>query len=128
MSINNCPVCNSLHLSTVLTRTNIPVFQNVLMTSAQEARQIVRGDLSITECSNCGFVFNRTFDSSKVVYDSQYENTQSYSTYFEQYLDDLVTDLVTKHGIRNMNVVEVGCGKGLFLKNRGFWRQCWIRI
>ncbi|MBH5320628.1 methyltransferase domain-containing protein [Paenibacillus sp. GSMTC-2017] len=114
--MNNCPVCDSLHVTSVFTRDNIPVLQNILMKSYEEACQIARGDLSITQCSDCGFVFNRTFDGDKVVYNSQYENTQSYSTFFEQYLDDLVTDLVTKHGIRNMNVVEVGCGKGLFLK------------
>lgn len=113
---NICPLCKSAHVSNVLMRENIPVFQNLLISSYNSAREIVKGDLSIKKCEECEFVFNSTFDSSKVVYGSDYENTQSYSPFFNQYLDDIITDLVEKNGVKNVNVVEVGCGKGVFLK------------
>ncbi|MEK8209758.1 class I SAM-dependent methyltransferase [Paenibacillus sp. FSL L8-0696] len=113
---NNCPVCESTKLKSILTRENIPVFQNLLINSQEDAKQIVKGDLTLLQCIDCGFVYNSSFDSDKVVYGSDYENTQSYSLYFDTYLNDLTSNLVNKNGVRNLNVVEVGCGKGVFLK------------
>ncbi|MEE4563295.1 class I SAM-dependent methyltransferase [Paenibacillus polymyxa] len=113
---NHCPICQSSSLSDVIKRSNIPVYQNVLINNFEAARQIPRGDLEILECMECGFVYNSVFDTNKVVYSSDYENTQSYSTYFNTYLDDLVDALVIKKGVSNLNVVEVGCGKGGFLR------------
>lgn len=116
MKNNHCPICQSSSLSDVLTRSNIPVYQNLLINNFEDARQIPRGDLKILECMECGFVYNSLFDTSKVVYSNEYENTQSYSSYFNSYLNDLVDTLVTKKGVSKLNVVEVGCGKGGFLK------------
>jgi SAM-dependent methyltransferase len=113
---NHCPICQSSSLSDVLKRSNIPVYQNVLINNFEAARQIPRGDLEILECKECGFVYNSVFDTNKVVYSSDYENTQSYSPYFNSYLDDLVETLVKQKGVSNLNVVEVGCGKGGFLR------------
>ncbi|MEK4190990.1 class I SAM-dependent methyltransferase [Paenibacillus sp. FSL L8-0494] len=113
---NNCPVCESTNLKSIITRENIPVFQNLLINSLESAKQIVKGDLNILQCIDCGFVYNSSFDSDKVVYGSDYENTQSYSLYFEKYLNELTSNLVNKNGVRNLNVVEVGCGKGIFLR------------
>ncbi|MBY0118835.1 class I SAM-dependent methyltransferase [Paenibacillus sp. FSL L8-0435] len=113
---NHCPICQSSNISDILKRSNIPVYQNILINSFEAARQIPRGDLEILECMECGFVYNSVFDTNKVVYSSDYENTQSYSTYFNSYLDDLVDTLVNQKGVSNLNVVEVGCGKGGFLR------------
>lgn len=116
MIINNCPVCESIKLVNILQRDNMPVYQNLLINSYDRARDIVKGDLSVYQCEDCGFVFNQAFDSNKVVYGSDYENTQSYSPYFTQYLDELINELVLNKGVQNVNIVEVGCGKGHFLK------------
>ncbi|PJN58912.1 hypothetical protein PAEAM_35630 [Paenibacillus sp. GM1FR] len=113
---NHCPICQSSNISDILKRSNIPVYQNILINSFEAARQIPRGDLEILECMECGFVYNSVFDTNKVVYSSDYENTQSYSTYFNSYLDDLVDTLVNQKGVSNLSVVEVGCGKGGFLR------------
>lgn len=67
-------------------------------------------------CEACGFVFNQAFDLSRLSYGEDYENTQSCSAYFDAYLDGLVQDMVERQGVRNCTIVEVGCGKGHFLK------------
>jgi SAM-dependent methyltransferase len=77
---------------------------------------IPRGDLDLAVCQTCGFVFNQAFDATKLTYDQAYDNTQSYSPHFDAYLDDLVKHLIDERGVRNQRIVEVGCGKGLFLK------------
>ncbi|QNR67101.1 methyltransferase domain-containing protein [Paenibacillus peoriae] len=112
----SCPICKSTNIAAVLTRKNIPVYQNLLINSSEDAKQIPKGDLEIVRCIDCGFVYNCIFDANKVIYNSAYENTQSYSSYFDDYLNDLVNTLVTKKGVCNTKIVEIGCGKGFFLK------------
>lgn len=111
-----CPVCNSTKCQTFLRRNHVPVHQNLLIRSQDAARAIPQGDLDFAICEACGFVFNQAFAATLLSYNENYENTQSYSEYFEGYLDELVSDLVHKHGVKDSTVVEVGCGKGVFLR------------
>jgi SAM-dependent methyltransferase len=67
-------------------------------------------------CPDCGFVYNRTFDPALLNYGPNYDNTQICSPAFADYVDDLVRYLVEEAGIRDCRIVEVGCGKGVFLR------------
>lgn len=112
----NCPVCNSTELSCFLRRAQVPVHQNVVFREQSAAVAIERGNLELVVCSDCGFVFNAAFELAKVCYGADYDNTQICSPFFENYVDDLVTYLLTEKGLRNSSIVEVGCGKGYFLR------------
>lgn len=129
MTRQQCPVCESPRLSSFLQRSQVPVHQNLVVTDPQAARTVTRGELDLVVCEDCGFVFNRAFDLSRLAYGEDYDNTQSCSAYFDAYLDGLVKDLVERQGVRDCTIVEVGCGKGQFLRklvnypganNRGF--------
>jgi SAM-dependent methyltransferase len=111
-----CPVCQSEAISGFLHRGNVPVHQNLVIPSAAAAREIALGDLTLTVCHSCGFVFNSSFDQAKLSYGESYDNTQCCSPYFDGYLDELVRYLVEEKGIQEESVVEVGCGKGDFLR------------
>lgn len=111
-----CPVCQTTSIKIFLERKNVPVHQNFLFEEQVTARQIQRGNLSIAICLACEFVFNTTFVPSVMSYDQNYENTQNYSPVFEQYVEKLVEDLVERKGMKNARVIEVGCGKGSFLR------------
>ncbi|MDO8465576.1 MAG: methyltransferase domain-containing protein [Gallionella sp.] len=114
--IDRCPVCGSSQLTLFLQRTRVPVHQNLVVTSREAARSVVRGELELMVCEECGFVFNRIFDFAQLAYGENYDNTQSCSAYFDDYLDELVKDMVERQGVRNSTIVEVGCGKGQFLR------------
>jgi 2-polyprenyl-3-methyl-5-hydroxy-6-metoxy-1,4-benzoquinol methylase len=116
MNFHHCPVCQSSHLLPFLRRSQVPVHQNLVVTRQDDARSVTRGELDLMVCEYCGFVFNRAFDLSKLAYGADYDNTQSCSMYFDTYLDGLVNDLIERQGIRNSTIVEVGCGKGQFLR------------
>lgn len=111
-----CPICSSKHLSVFLQRIQVPVHQNLLINDAQTARQVSRGDLELSVCNQCGFVFNTAFDLSLLEYGQNYDNTQTHSAYFDNYLDDLVKHLVLDEGVKHSTIIEIGCGKGDFLK------------
>lgn len=111
-----CPVCESAAVVPFLRRDLVPVHQNLVVADADAARRVARGVLDMVVCRDCGFVFNRAFDASLLAYGHDYDNTQSCSPCFEAYLDGLVADMVERQGVRRSTVVEVGCGKGLFLK------------
>ncbi|WP_114972559.1 class I SAM-dependent methyltransferase [Rhodoferax ferrireducens] len=116
MTTRLCPVCQGEHLKPFLWRRQVPVHQNLVVTSQGAARSVTRGELDLVVCVDCGFVFNRAFDLSRLAYGADYDNTQSCSGYFDAYLDGLVKDLVDRQGVRNSTIVEVGCGKGQFLR------------
>lgn len=127
--LNRCPVCETDAVEEFLRRESVPVHQNLLLDDPESARRLQRGDLAMTVCRQCGFVFNAAFDARLLNYGSAYENTQTHSPVFAEYVDDLVQHLVDERKIRNSTIVEIGCGKGGFLKklvepeefgNRGF--------
>lgn len=124
-----CPVCEGSRLTGFLHRGRVPVHQNLVVADRTAARSALTGDLDMMVCEDCDFVFNRAFDLARLAYGENYDNTQSYSAYFEAYMDDLVAELVEHRGVRNLTIVEVGCGRGEFLRklveypgagNRGF--------
>jgi Methyltransferase domain/C-methyltransferase C-terminal domain len=111
-----CPVCDTAGAEQFLFRTGVPVHQNMLFSTVEAAQSIKRGTLDMRACPACGFVFNAAFDPTLVDYGPAYENSQDCSPAFNAHLDGLVDHLVTTNGVRNGRVVEVGCGKGVFLK------------
>jgi SAM-dependent methyltransferase len=111
-----CPICALPATNRFLHRAQVPVHQNLVVRDRQAAIDIARGDLDLAVCEACGFIFNQAFDAARLTYDQAYDNTQSYSPYFDAYLDALVKQLIDERGVRNQRIVEVGCGKGVFLK------------
>lgn len=111
-----CPVCEGIPFATVLERHGVPVHQNLLFASEREAVSVPRGDLTMVACHACGFVFNRSFDAEALRYTAQYDNTQLASAVFQDHVRRLVGRMIDECGVRNAHIVEVGCGKGGFLR------------
>lgn len=124
-----CPCCGAAIGEPFLVRRGVPVHQNLIAPTREEARALPRGDLEMCCCASCGFVFNRAFDPGLLRYGAAYENDQSCSPAFRDYLDGLERRIVDGRGVRGRTIVEVGCGNGSFLRrlvadpargNRGF--------
>jgi len=116
MTVNTCPVCDSHQHSVFLHRSAVPVHQNLIMKNRQQAQDVVRGNLEMTVCTDCGFVFNSKFDPKLLSYGESYDNNQECSANFRKHIDSLVALLVNEKGVRAKRIVEVGCGQGQFLK------------
>lgn len=92
----------------------VPVLQNKVFNTREEALHADRGILDIQQNLHSGIFENRAFDSSKLVYDPTYDNEQAHSERFEQHLSE-VCDILMPY-VKGKAVVEVGCGKGHFFK------------
>src|SRR5258708_30383025 len=110
-----CPVCGAQAVP-FLEQEAVPVHQHLVYEERQAAVQIPRGRLTLCVCQSCEFVFNSSFDENKLHYSRQYDNTQLASTFFQSYINDLVHHLVFERHVQNARIVEVGCGKGAFLR------------
>lgn len=73
------------------------------------------GDMSLTLCDRCGFLWNQAFDIRLNRYSADYEETQHCSPRFQAFAADLVHRLVSEFGVRHQTVLEIGCGKAEFL-------------
>ncbi|MHB8646958.1 MAG: class I SAM-dependent methyltransferase [Thermomicrobiales bacterium] len=111
-----CPVCAAERPRLFLRRPSVPVNQHIVMHDEEEARHAPRGMLDLVVCDRCGFIFNQAFDSSLIAYDERYNNAQSFSPLFDDYVSALARFLIEEKGVRNSRIIEVGCGNGLFLR------------
>jgi SAM-dependent methyltransferase len=87
-----------------------------MLPTEKDALRFPRGDIVLEFCVNCGFISNYAFDPTYLDYSTVYEDQQCFSHTFNMYLNDLVRDLINKYGIQNKDVLEIGCGKGDFLR------------
>lgn len=74
------------------------------------------GDLVLGCCTACGFIQNTAFDPSLVSYAQGYEDTQAHSPRFVDYATELCAELVRHHSLAGARVLEIGSGKGDFLR------------
>lgn len=114
--MSRCPVCADEAAASFLVRDPVPVHQNLLTRTVDAALALNRGRLDLHACSRCGFVFNAAFDPRLLDYGAAYENTQTCSPAFEAHVASLADHLVEERGLRDARIVEIGCGKGGFLR------------
>jgi hypothetical protein len=96
--------------------TQMPVFCNVLWDDRERAVSCDRGDIVLAYCADCSLMFNVVFDPGLVEYSQRYDNCLHFSGQFRRYAEGLAARLIARHALHDRLVVDVGCGKGDFLK------------
>lgn len=91
----------------------MPVFQNRLYDSPVAARACPTGDIRLIQDPVTGLIRNARFQPERMTYDAQYQNEQGLSPTFRRHMDS-VLDLLERHMGRT-GLVEIGCGKGMFM-------------
>jgi SAM-dependent methyltransferase len=87
-----------------------------MLDSRQEAMDQSKADLELNVCEECGFMFNRAFDESKMSYGREYEGSQGSSGTFNAFARSLASRWIERYGLLNKTILEVGCGGGEFLE------------
>lgn len=92
----------------------LPIFQNRMYDSEEEAINCPRGDMRLVEDFNTGLIYNSAFHSELMQYDHQYQNEQAVSPVFRAHLKQ-VSEIISRT-IGKRSIVEIGSGKGFFLE------------
>jgi SAM-dependent methyltransferase len=75
-----------------------------------------RRDLELAYCDCCGFLFNHIFDEAVMGYSTNFEESQHFSGNFNAFAKRLAREAAEKCAIAGKHVIEIGCGKGEFLR------------
>lgn len=99
--------------SPLFTGRGYPVLQNRVYPTREAALACATGEIRLIQDDETGLVHNAAFDPGLVTYDSDYQNEQGHSHAFRAHLANVRALLETHFAGRTL--LEVGCGKGLFL-------------
>jgi 2-polyprenyl-3-methyl-5-hydroxy-6-metoxy-1,4-benzoquinol methylase len=111
-----CPCCAATATKSIYRVPSIPVHSCILLDSAEKARAFPVRDLELAYCEACGFVFNRLFDESAMGYSTNFEESQHFSDTFGAFAKKLAGQIAEKCALPGKHVLEIGCGKGEFLR------------
>ena len=111
-----CPCCGTEVTRTLYRVPSIPVHSCILLDSVEEARAFPRRDLELAYCEACGFVFNHIFDEAVMGYSTNFEESQHFSGTFNAFAKELAREIAQRCAISGKHVLEIGCGKGEFLR------------
>jgi Methyltransferase domain len=92
----------------------MPIFQNRMHGTREEARACPTGDVVLVEDLDTGLIYNRGFDPARMVYDGNYQNEQAVSPLFEDHLRQVAS--IVEREMKGASLLEIGCGKGRFLE------------
>lgn len=115
MQNNSCPVCGETNGINTVSRDNLITMQNYVYREYDSAINAQTGQFNLRSCQNCSFAYNSAFDSNLLTYDENYDNHVP-SVIFENYYKEIASFLYDKFSLSNGFVIDVGCGKGTFLK------------
>jgi SAM-dependent methyltransferase len=113
---NDCPVCGRRDLLHSVTFEALPVLCNALHSSATSARAVETGRFATAFCRSCTHIFNAAFEEDRIGYTQSYENSLHFSPRFVAFVEALAERLSNTYALSGKTVVDVGCGKGDFLK------------
>lgn len=111
-----CPACGSTELSPFHSMQSIPALSCTIWDSVEDAKSCPQGDIDLALCKTCGLLINTAFEPKLLHYDEDYVASLHHSPLFGRYATDLATDLIDRYDLHEKLVLEIGCGKGEFLK------------
>ena len=94
--------------------SDFPILQNRVYGTYEEAIHCPRGDIKIIEDEQSGLIYNTAFRPEFMRYDSNYNNEQANSIFFQQHLT--AVKKIIRCELGQQKLVEVGCGKGFFFE------------
>ncbi len=113
---NTCPCCQSPSIEMFHRQDEIPVNSVVNIQSREKAVRFPKGIMSLGFCADCGFIYNTSFNPDLVKYSTNCEESQGCSQKFNSYLQHTAETLIQKYDLYGKDVLEIGCGKGEFLR------------
>ena len=109
-----CPLTGSENTKVIYEQKSVPLIQNKVYNSVEEARNAQCIDVKLAQSLDNGFIFSAEFSDSIIDYDMHYQNEQSNSAFFRSHLEDVI-NIMKENNVLEGKVVEIGCGKAYFM-------------
>lgn len=93
---------------------NVPAYQNKMFDTREAALACPVGDVVLAQDPATGLVANVAYDPDLLQYDQTYQNEQGVSPQFRDHLEQVLAKVASAFG--RGDILEVGCGKGLFVE------------
>jgi hypothetical protein len=116
MKHNRCPNCRDHDIEEFFVIPDAPTHSLVTIRDRESALAVPRKDIVLAFCNACGFIFNRAFDTSIDYYTQGYEDQQGFSPTFTRFITGITERFIDRYDMRNKTVIEIGCGKGDFIR------------
>ncbi len=110
-----CQSCGSNGVSIFHDIESVPANSCILFSSKEDAMSYPDGNILLGFCEKCGFISNVAYDSKLTEYSDRYEETQGFSTTFNDFHSELANCLIDRYNLYDKDIIEIGCGKGEFL-------------
>lgn len=111
-----CTLCGSAQTTEFFSVDGMPIHIGIQWATQEAARQCPRGDIRLIYCSHCGHISNAVFEPEILAYSEAYDNSLYFSPLFKSYTEAIAQHLIARYDLHGKTVVEIGCGKGDFLK------------
>ncbi|MGH3648019.1 MAG: class I SAM-dependent methyltransferase [Micromonosporaceae bacterium] len=111
-----CPACDLASLTHTADLGVVPALCGVTFDTAAAAVGSTRGEMRLAHCPRCGHVVNVAYDEALIAYDGAYDNSLHHSATFAGYATELAKRLAADYQLAGATVLELGCGKGDFLR------------
>ncbi len=111
-----CPACFAQDVTAFHEQSSVPSNSCILLETPGAAKSYPHGRIVLGFCDSCGFIYNSAFDPKLTEYSGRYEETQAYSGTFNEFHHALAERLIDDYGLKHKRILEIGCGKGEFLK------------
>jgi SAM-dependent methyltransferase len=115
-SPRRCRVCDAPEADLFFRLEGVPVQDGLLWPSRSEALAAPTGDIELVFCPECGYIGNRAFDPAKLRYDPTYDISLHHSPVYREFIAGLVDRMARNHDLSGKTVLEIGSGKGDFLR------------
>jgi hypothetical protein len=112
----SCPICEAAETLPFFELNNVPVEEGILFTSKEDAFQCATGDIKLSYCPTCDYIWNRAFVPDLIRFDERYNISLHYSPLYEEFIRNLALRLVETYHLYGKTILEIGCGKGEFLR------------
>ncbi len=111
-----CPVCASNDNHCFFAQYDVPTQAGRLAATREMALQCELGDLTLRHCPTCSHIWNHSLDPTKLGFDEKYDISLYHSPVYRDYVKQSVERLNSRYHLHGKTVVEIGCGKGDYLR------------
>lgn len=112
----HCIACGYHLTYPIYSPGNHPLSVLHLPKSEQEAINITKYPMNFRRCASCGHIYNVDFDYSLIPYEENSNLMFNKGSSWKVFMDEMVSNLNSVHGLKNKIIVEIGCGDGHFLE------------